>query len=109
MCGCGTEDGRDGIEDFDLADFKSGGTTRSARQATAKSIRAAAKQDFRMTEAEEGDTSMFACICGVPDSASVCYDPGETVRQPPVPGARAIMHGSHDEQGRSRPVVGFVP
>ena len=109
MCGCGTEDGRDGVEDFDLADFKSGGTTRSARQATAKSIRAAAKQDFRMTEAEEGDTSMFACICGVPDSASVCYDPGETVRQPPVPGARAIMHGSHDEQGRSRPVVGFVP
>ena len=66
-----------------------------------------------MTEAEEGDTGMFACISGVPDSASVCYDPGEPALQPPVPGARAIMDRSryetYDEQGRSRPVVGFVP
>ena len=67
-------------------------------------IRAAARRDFQMTEVEEGDTSVFSCICGVPE----CYDPGEPQRRPPVPGARAIMAGSH-EQGRSRPVVAFVP
>ena len=104
MCGRGTEDGLDGVEDFDVADFKSGGTTQSARETTAKSIRAAARRDFQMTEVEEGDTSVFSCICGVPE----CYDPGEPQRRPPVPGARAIMAGSH-EQGRSRPVVAFVP